>query len=328
MTMRIRIVALAIAAAVMCAAPAAAWERKGHEMVNYLAAKGLAGRVPAFLTTTQATFEIRYLGPEMDRLKGSGESWDSDNDPGHYIDLRDDGTVAGVVRLDALPDSAAAYDEALRAANTNEYRQGYLPYSILDGWEQLREDFAYWRVDKGEARAIDQQLILRDLGTWGHFVADACQPLHVTVHFNGWGKYPNPSGYTESRKTHALFEGEFVNRYVSEQRVASLVPRATSLPAPKALLSQAAVLHEIGRYLLASGHTVPQLYQIEKAGGFADGSPQAVQFTASRLAAGATEMRDLTVWAWEDSLNESVGYPAQRVRDILSGKSRWPAGDN
>jgi hypothetical protein len=301
-----------------CAAPAGAWENKGHEIVNRLAAQGLANRVPSFVTTPQAQFEIMYLGPEPDRLKGSGTSWDADYDPGHYIDLQDDGTVGGVVRLDALPPSAAAFDEALRAAGTDEYHQGYLPYSILDGWEQLREDFAYWRVDRGAARAIDQQLILRDIGMWGHFVADACQPLHVTVHYNGWGDYPNPDGYTQSKQTHALFEGEFVNRYVSQAQVASLMPRAATLAPPSHLLSQETVLHEIGRYLLQSSRTVPQLYAIEKAGGFRAGSPQATQFVASRLAAGATELRDLTVWAWEDSLNASVGYPARPVRALIS----------
>ncbi|HET9096444.1 MAG TPA: hypothetical protein VFN37_07265 [Candidatus Baltobacteraceae bacterium] len=326
--MTLRSITLALAACLACASPAFAWEHKGHEIVNNLAAKHLPSSLPAFARTAQAAYEITYLGPELDRLKGSGKSWDADYDPGHFIDLQDDGTVAGVVPFNNLPASAAAYDRALRAADTDQYAQGYLPYSILDGWEQLREDFAYWRVDKGAARAIDQQLILRDIGIWGHYVADACQPLHVTVHYNGWGKYPNPNGYTESTKTHAFFEGAFVNRYVSEAQAAALMPRSMTLPAPAHLLSQRTVLHEVERYLLQTGHTVPQLYQIEKAGGFRTGSPQAVRFVASRLAAGATELRDLTAWAWDDSLNESVGYPAERVRDILAGKARWPAGAN
>jgi len=326
--MKRRIAALAIAAIAMCAAPAAAWEQKGHEMVNHLAAKDFAGRLPAFASTPSATYEITYLGPEMDRLKGSGKSWDSDNDPGHYIDIQDDGSIAGVMQLNALPPSAEAFDEALRPANTDQYHQGFLPYSILDGWEQLREDFAYWRVDKGEAKAIDEQLVLRDIGTWGHFMADACQPLHLTVHFNGWGKYPNPNGYTESNKTHAMFEGEFVDKYVNESQVAALIPKTSALPQPKALLSQETVLSEIARYLAAGAKTVPQLYAIEKAGGFANGSPDAVHFTAAQLASGATEMRDLTVWAYQDSINESVGYPAVPVRDVLSGKAKWPSGHN
>lgn len=319
--MKFRVASLAVAALIATSAPAFAWESKGHEIVNGLAANNLAGRVPAFVTTPQASFEIRYLGPELDRLKGSGQSWDSDYDPGHYIDLQDDGTVAGVIRADALPVSAAAYDEALRSANSDQYRAGYLPYAILDGWEQLRQDFAYWRVDKGEARAIDEQLVVRDIGTWGHYIGDGCQPLHLTVHFNGWGDYANPNGYTESHKTHALFEGEFVNRFVSERQVAALMPRQSTLPAPAALLSQQAVMNEIMRYLMQGSRTVPQLYQIEKRGGFANGSPEAVRFTASQLASGATELRDLTVWAWQDSINASIGYPARPVRDILSGKA-------
>lgn len=326
--MRLRFTLFTIAAVLSLATPSQAWEHKGHEIVNHLAAKGFAGRLPAFVTVPQATFEITYLGPELDRLKGSGTSWDADYDPGHYVDLLDDGTIAGVVQMNDLPPSAAAYDEALRAANTDQYRQGYLPYSILDGWEQVREDFAYWRVDKGAAKAIDQQLILRDIGEWGHFVGDGCQPLHITVHFNGWMKYPNPNGYTQSNMTHALFEGAFVNQYVSEARIAALMPRAIRLRGTGELVPQKTVLAEISRYLTQEGGTVPRLYQIEKAGGFATGSPEAVQFTASRLAEGATELRDLTIWAYDDSLNATVGYPAERVRDILAGKAKWPAGHN
>jgi hypothetical protein len=228
------------------------------------------------------------------------------------------------VSIGDLPKSGAAYDEALHAADTDEYREGYLPYSILDGWEQLREDFAYWRVDKGQVRMLDEQLVLRDIGEWGHFVGDACQPLHTTVHFNGWGKYPNPKGYTQSSNTHAFFESDFVDRYVKESQVAALVPKTLRLRGTAELVSQEAALREIGRYLKQSADTVPTLYDIEKAGGFANGSQQAVQFTASRLATGAAEMRDLVIWAWEDSLNEKVGYPAISVRDILAGKAKWP----
>ena len=35
-----------------------------------------------------------------------------------------------------------------------------------------------------------------DLGDWAHFVGDGSQPMHVSVHFNGWGDFPNPRGFT------------------------------------------------------------------------------------------------------------------------------------
>jgi hypothetical protein len=38
------------------------------------------------------------------------------------------------------------YDTLLRAKGITQYKAGYLPYSIVDGWQQIRKDFAYWRA--------------------------------------------------------------------------------------------------------------------------------------------------------------------------------------
>ena len=111
--------------------------------------------------------------------------------------------------IDKLPVTREAYDTQLRAGGSTQYKAGYLPYSIIDGWQQVRKDFAYWRVAvKGaetattpEERAwfeadrrLREKLTLRDIGIWSHYVGDASQPLHVSVHYNGWGDYPNPRG--------------------------------------------------------------------------------------------------------------------------------------
>lgn len=334
-----RTAALCAASLLACTTPALAWGPKGHTIVNQLAAEGFAGRMPAFVTAADARFEVGYLGPELDRMKGSGTSWDDDNDPGHFLDLLDNGTVMNAVSLAQLPRDREQYDTLLRARGSDQYRAGYLPYAILDGWEQLRDDFAYWRADSYAAahgstaaararskqiKALDEQIVLRDLGEWGHFVGDACQPLHVTVHFNGWGDYPNPNGYTQSKRTHSFFESTFVNRHVSEAQVRAYVKRSPLFAAPTTLLSQDTMLATIAQYLQTTGSTVPQLYEIEKTGGFETATPQAVGFTASRLAAGAMELRDLSVLAWQDSYYASVGYPERSVRDILSGRAQWP----
>ena len=70
---------------------------------------------------------------------------------------------------------------------------------------------------------LREKLTLRDIGIWSHYVGDASQPLHVSVHFNGWGDYPNPAGYTNSKKIHAYFEGELVRRYLKRDAVAAEV---------------------------------------------------------------------------------------------------------
>jgi len=143
-------------------------------------------------------------GRELDRSKGAGETHDKECDPGHYVDLADDGKVMGILPLDRLPVTREEYDTQLRSGGSTQYQAGYLPYSIVDGWQQIRKDFAYWRaVVKGAETAVPpeerawfeadrrlrEKLTLRDIGIWSHYVADASQPLHVSVHFNGWGKF-------------------------------------------------------------------------------------------------------------------------------------------
>ncbi len=315
-----------------------AWGEKGHEIINDLAAANLPAELPAFARTQAARRELRYLGPEMDRLKGSGRSWDADRDPGHYLDIDDSGKIAGIVALSHLPPSMAAYETALLAARTTPYRVGYLPYSIADGWEQLRTDFALWRVDRYEAQhattaaarsraaaheRLRATLTLRDIGVWGHFVADGSQPLHVTTHFNGWGSGPNPEHFPQLRGIHSQFESAFVDRYENERMVQRDIPPYRALD-PQHRISQTRLLAIVGSYLRGTNAAVVPLYRIAAAGGFSNGSAQARAFTATQLARGATMLRNLIAYAWEDSLNEKVGYPAVSVRAVLSGRASMP----
>jgi hypothetical protein len=317
-----------VATAIPCGA--LAWGTTGHREINLDAARSLPASLPAFLRTPEAIAEIEALGPEEDVLKGSGESWDRDYDPAHFVDVGDDGTIFGT-RLDALPLDMSAYAKALAGSGSDPYRAGYLPYAIADGWEQVREDFANWRAfdylathaaagDRAAyaaARDLRQDLVLRDIGVWGHFVGDGSQPLHVTVHYNGWGNYPNPNGYT-AEKIHSAFEGAFVRDHVTAQAVAQQI--GTALPeSSSGLLSQDRILALIGVYLKATAANVPTLYQIEKAGGFQHASPQAIAFTTGRVADGARELRDLIALAWDNSTYASIGFPPIAVTDILSG---------
>jgi hypothetical protein len=326
-----------IAAVVTVCMPASAWGTKGHNLVNHLAAVSLPTSVPAFMRTQVAVEELSDLGIELDLLKGAGTEWDSENDPGHYINLSVNDTIAGLP-LQNLPATREAYDSALRARGSDQYKSGYLPYSILQGWEQLRMEFAYWRVDGYEAmhakttalrmkgathRGIDETIILRDAGVWGHFVADASQPLHISVHFNGWGNYPNPNGYSNSKHIHDLFESTYVDRYITQPAVARFLLPLT-VPRAGTLVSGAEAMRSIARYLSASNATVTELYKIEKAGEFEHATPEATSFVAARLAFGAGELRDLIAWAWEDSLNETIGDDLpQRVRDIVIGGATY-----
>jgi hypothetical protein len=322
----------AVLCAVLIAAPppALAWGAQGHRIVNGAAMRALPASVPPFLRTQSAHDEVALLGPEADRVKGAGAPLDDDDDPAHFVDAQDDLTVAGAVKLRALPADRRAYDAALRAARTptDEWGQGYLPYAIADGWERIVRDFAYWRVDAvgeksaaslddraffGFDRAVREAVTLRDIGYWGHFVADGSQPLHVSVHFNGWdgARYANPAHYSDSRSIHARFETDLVRAVAGEDFVLARI----AAPNP----SSAPILTRTGSYLATTAGFVPAVYELEAAGEIDAHGPAASALVLDRLAAGATEMRDLILAAWEDSAGAKVGYPGLAVRDVESG---------
>ena len=327
--MRLRfLIASAACAALGFVAPdlALAWGSAGHRIVGRLAMETLPADVPAFLRSREAAEAIGELAREPDRWRGAGHLHDSDRDPGHFVDLDDGGKVLGGPALADLPSTREAYETALRAAGSTSWKAGYLPYSIVDGWQQLTKDFAYWRVEKAAARTVRdpahrawfaqdaarrEALILRDLGTLAHYVGDGSHPMHVSVHFNGWGPGPNPEGFTEN-KIHAYFEGEFVHDYVDVAAV-----RADMTPYHDCHCSIEARTRE---YLTETNATVVPLYRLQKSGGFEGGDARGRAFVARRLAAAADELRDEVIEAWRASADGEVGYPALKVGDIASGK--------
>jgi hypothetical protein len=62
-------------------------------------------------------------------------------------------------------------------------------------------------------------------------------------------------------------------------------------------------------YLRHTSTYVEKVYQLEKAGGFTGaGSPESRDFTAERLAAGASMLRDMIYTAWVESSKAVPGH--------------------
>jgi hypothetical protein len=318
---RLRGVAFAVGlCACALAGHALAWGATGHRIIGRLAVLTLPADLPAFLRASAAVEAEGELAREPDRWKGSGKVHDADRDAAHFLDLDDTGRVFAGPSLADLPPTRADYDAALRAAGSDSWKAGYLPYAIVDGWQQLVMDFAYWRVDAAAARGVADRAhrawfardgLRRDLGTLAHYVGDGSQPMHVSVHFNGWGGYANPDGFTQER-VHAPFEGAFVRAYVTQ---ASVGARMTAYQD-----CRCAIQSRVRDYLAATNLMVRPLYQLYKDGGFDKGDARGRAFVAERLAAGARELRDEIVDAWRASASADVGWPAVKVADVVSGK--------
>jgi len=309
--------------------PALAWGSKGHRIIGLLGAGRLPASLPAFLRNPNAVFQIGELAREPDRSRNAGQPHDSDRDPAHFVDIADDGTVLEGPSLAALPASRQDYDTALRTQGVTQYKAGWLPYSLMDGWQQLVKDFVLWRADVAgakfaknaadrkwlqEDRRLRESITLRDLGVWAHFVGDASQPLHASEHYNGWGDFPNPENFSGEPNFHARFEAQFVDAYVTAADVAARLRPYRNCAC--------AIAQHVAAYLAASQSMVVAAYRLEQAHAFAAGTPEARDFAAERLAEGAAMLRDLVTDAWTASDGGALGYnPAVPLADIEAGKT-------
>ncbi len=326
------ILAAAVSAAVLFpAVQALSWGSTGHRLVGAAAVRALPDELPAFVRTPQAAAEVGELSREPDRWKGAGQPHDRERDTAHFVDMTDDGRVmvAAGPHIRELPELKWQYDAALIQAGTDVNAAGYLPYAIMDAWQQLVRDFAYIRVlNAAAARETDPEraawyredlkrreaLTLRDLGVLSHYVGDAAQPHHTTIHYNGWDRdTPNPEGFTTSRQTHGMFEGAFVQR---TQRLDAI---EAAMAAPR--LEGFDLRARTAEYLLTTLGQVTPFYRLEKAGGFRDDDARGAAFATERLAAGASELRDLTILAWRASAEVSIGWPAVKVAEVEAGNA-------
>lgn len=327
--MRIATLPLFLAAlAVLSPSSALAWGGHGHRVIGVAAMEALPEEVPAFLRDPTAISQIGELSREPDRSKGAGKIHDSNRDSAHFVDIDDAGLVMGGPRFEKpLAPTRADYEKQLQAAGTDSWKAGYLQYSIVDQYQQLTLDFAYWRVlVAAEAREADpgrrawyaadraqrEGLLKMTIGALSHYVADGAQPLHTTVHYNGWNAdYPNPKGYTTA-KIHGLFEGEFTR--------ANLGLSALKGAMAPLRLCDCAIEDRTVDYILAGFSQVEPFYALEKAGAFAPADPRGVAFVLERTSAGASELRDLVVEAWRDSADSQVGWRPVKVADVEAGR--------
>jgi hypothetical protein len=270
-------------------------------MVNKLAASTLPAEVPAFLRNPAAIDEIEYLGPEPDRWRSKAEpELVAAQAPEHFIDLE----LADA--LGPLPHKRLDFEAKVFAAGERPETVGLQPWEADEVWERLKSAMRDYRnlTAAGKDTKPVEAAIVFYAGWLGHYVGDGSQPLHVTIKYNGWVG-PNPNGYTTDHQIHYQFESPFVSANIHAPEVqAKMTP-------PKVIDGD--MFDAYVAYLRHTATYVEQVYQLYKAGGFnGAGTPESRDFTAARLADGASMLRDMIYTAWIDS--------AQPVPDPYAGK--------
>jgi hypothetical protein len=300
----VRIAVAVTLLSVMMVQQSLAWGRDGHMMINRLAGVALPADVPEFLRSKEALAALEYYGPEPDRWKSPAEpELNAAQSPEHFIDLEYADLVGDLPRrrYDFVRALAFAQKSHVDLPLSAE-KVGLQPYQTVEVWERLKSamrDYRKLKEDHQDTKPSECEIVF--LAGWlGHYVADGSQPLHTTIQYNGWTG-PNPNGYTTEHKIHALFESVYVS---ANGKAADVAPLIAAKPV---VLGD--VFTDYMAYLRHTNSLVEKTYQLEKGGAFAGaGTPEGKAFVDERLAAGATELRDMIYSAWVKSADPVPQY--------------------
>jgi hypothetical protein len=284
----------ALVLAILAIAPTVhGWWENGHFYTGRAAAEALPPQMPAFFR--QSVDRLSYLNYEPDRWKNSAEraadqALYGGTSPEHYINFEK--VPPGLLKLTNRFDFLAA----LSRREPNGSKVGLLPYRILEMFQSLRVSFRLWREapDAGTKAWIEQRII-DDAGILGHYVADGANPLHTTVHHNGWVGKNNPRKFTTDNTLHGRFEGKFVDGHI---KIEDIRPR---VGAQAKVIAQPRVA--IVEFLNGSYALVDDVYRLEAREKFTETtkSPEHKTFVVDRIAVGATFLRDLWWTAYSTS---------------------------
>jgi hypothetical protein len=266
-----------------------AWGDEGHRWVNQVAANRMPADMPEFFRN--AGPRLSFLGPEPDRWRDNRELFSAlreVNAPDHFVDFDKP------QNFEAIPDNRYKYADWLRSVGKEPKDIGFLPYSILEGYQKIQVLFRMWRDPQhASERAQIEQNIVYYAGVVGHYVADGSQPLHTTIHYNGWTTSSNPD-FNTREPLHWRFEGEYVKAQIKPADFDAMVKPAKRLQDPFA---------EIMKFLFESHSRVEKLYEMDKAARWDDKNqnPESKRFVAERLAAGSQMLANLWYTAWMNS---------------------------
>ncbi len=267
-----------------------------------MAARSLSSAMPDFPRRNVSFLVFVSLEPDRWRDRAVSPLREA-NAPEHFIELEK------LAFLPSFPTDRNRYFQTLyeRRALLRSQRRfqeadallpervGLQPYVTAEvygrlvlAWQQYHLALA-----AGDSPAAAQQTVLFYMGWLAHYVADGSQPLHTTQHFDGWTG-PNPQGYATGPGLHSKVEDGFLQRSRLEETLRTRTVRPRPLENP---------FSDYVSYLRASHAKVPQLYEIEKAGGFdGGGNPASREFISERLTAAAEMLASL----WETAYRQGA----------------------
>jgi hypothetical protein len=304
--------------------PLFAWDYEGHRTVNQLALASLPQAFPGFVRTPEAAERIAFLAGEADRWRNTPNlPLQHANEPEHYIDLEELDLYG--IKPESLPIFRYDFEAQLaltRKAHPEKFPQtegpnrshvrdlvGLLPWAIAENYAKLKSGFSYLKAfqESGgtpEEIANAQANIIYIMGVMGHYVGDAAQPLHTTVHHHGWVG-ANPHQYPTNKSFHAWIDGGFFRKAhgVNLAELQARLRPAHAIPGESGSQSDEAFAAAVA-FIVEQQKMVEPLYQLEKdhkLSGDKETSAEGRAFLEGQLMKGGQMLGDLWYSAWQQA---------------------------
>lgn len=304
---------------------ASAWDYEGHRIVNQLALSAMPADFAPFTREAAAKERIAFLAGEPDRWRNTSDApMKHYGSLDHYIDF-EQFAMAGL-DADTVPDTryqfAAVFaagraahlqgfppiDPAKNADHTSEWC-GFAPWTITEYYGKLKSAFSYLKAfdELGTPDEIlnAQQNVIYLMGVMGHYVGDCSQPLHLTIHHNGWVG-DNPKGYTKWPGFHSWIDGGYIDK--AKIGMIPLVPKMTAaetITLQPSTNGRDPMFNHVMTYIREQHEFVEPLYVLEKGGAFQEAnigkSNAGRDFIETRLLVGSKALASIWLTAWRQA---------------------------
>ncbi|MCC6416413.1 MAG: hypothetical protein IT582_10940 [Opitutaceae bacterium] len=320
-----------------------AWDYEGHRIVNELALAALPKDFPGFVREAANAERIAFLAGEPDRWRNNPDlPIKQFNSLDHYLDLEqlawaglDANTVTDLRYVFAVEfaagrathaDKFPAIDPAKNQEHTREW-PGMLPWAVTEYYGKLKSAFSYLKAFETaggtpEEIANAKANIIYLMGVMGHYVGDGAQPLHATVHHNGW-EGANPHRYTKWRGLHSWIDGGFINKAgINAAALRSRMTVAGPINVSPRADGRDPVFVATMEYLQAQNAQVEPLYALEKTKTFksenAAHSVEGRAFIEGQLVKGGEMLAAIWTTAWRNTIED--GYLTGQLAKRAAGK--------
>jgi hypothetical protein len=185
---------------VLCGAPLGAWGGEGHRLILDRAIALLPDPIKPVFERQRAMLIERAVDPDLWRVVGFDEE-----EPRHFLDL----DFYGKPPFDALPREYGAAVE--KFGHETIITNGVLPWHATEMYGRLVRAF---EQQKARGGGVDTIMLLA--AVVGHYAADANQPMHATLNYDGQ--------LTGQTGLHSRFESDALRRFVTKLTISPKPP--------------------------------------------------------------------------------------------------------